>query len=126
MTTTIERRALHAAVWKAPATTVAARYGITSTALAKICRKLGVPAPPRGYWAQIAAGQSVPRAPLPKARPGQPTEHVLSAPPKAPAAVTAVVATIEGSQPTIVLPDTVEVLHPLLIATRSAGVARHS
>jgi hypothetical protein len=115
MTTTIERKALHAAVWKAPATTVAARYGITSTALAKICRKLGVPAPPRGYWAQIAAGQSVPRAPLPKARPGQPTEHVLSAPPKAPAAVTAVVARIEGSHPAIVVPDTIEVLHPLLI-----------
>lgn len=71
----IERRELYAAVWEEPATTVAARYSITSTALAKICHKLRVPTPPRGYWAKRAAGHRVARAPLPPLMPGQRTVH---------------------------------------------------
>jgi len=34
---------------------VAADYGISGPALAKIRRKLDVPVPPRGYWARHAA-----------------------------------------------------------------------
>ena len=49
--------------------TVAARYGVSSVALAKTCRKLAVPTPPRGYWALKAAGRTAvkPRLPAPKA-----------------------------------------------------------
>jgi hypothetical protein len=54
----ITRDRLYAEVWTEPAPKVAARYGISSTALAKICRKLDVPAPDRGYWALHAAGRA--------------------------------------------------------------------
>lgn len=37
-------------VWSAPATDVAARYGVTSTAIKRMCKKLGIDTPPRGYW----------------------------------------------------------------------------
>jgi hypothetical protein len=32
-------------------------FGLSDVALAKRCRKLGVPVPGRGYWARVAAGQ---------------------------------------------------------------------
>lgn len=54
----VTRDQLYAEVWAEPATKVAARYGISSTALAKICRKLGVPTPDRGYWALHAVGKA--------------------------------------------------------------------
>lgn len=54
----ITREDLYAQVWAEPATKVAARYGISSTALAKICRKLRVPTPDRGYWALHAVGRA--------------------------------------------------------------------
>ncbi len=38
---------------------VARKYGISSVMLKKICRKLDVPTPPRGYWAKVRAGKSV-------------------------------------------------------------------
>jgi hypothetical protein len=64
-----EREKLYAEVWEEPMLAVAARYGVSSVALAKTCRKLGVPTPPRGYWALKAAGRAAvkPRLPAPKA-----------------------------------------------------------
>ena len=64
-----EREKLFEEVWAEPMLAVAARYGVSSVALAKTCRKLGVPTPPRGYWALKAAGRTgvKPRLPAPKA-----------------------------------------------------------
>lgn len=48
--------------------TLARDYGVSDVALAKTCRKLGVPLPPRGHWAKLQHGKRVPpRPPLPKA-----------------------------------------------------------
>jgi len=41
---------LNEQVWAEPMILLATRYGITGTGLAKICRKLSIPVPPRGYW----------------------------------------------------------------------------
>jgi hypothetical protein len=41
---------------------LASEYGISGNGLAKICRKLAVPYPGRGYWARKAAGQKVSRS----------------------------------------------------------------
>lgn len=57
-----DRHILHEEVWAHPMTEVAARYGISDVMLRKICRKLDVPTPPRGYWAKVEADQK-PRAP---------------------------------------------------------------
>lgn len=51
------RETLYAEVWAEPVTTVAIRYGISNVGLRKICRKLGVPLPGRGYWAKVASGK---------------------------------------------------------------------
>ncbi len=61
-----EREKLYEEVWKEPVLVVANRYGVSNVALAKACRKLAVPLPPRGYWARIRAGRKAPpRPPLP-------------------------------------------------------------
>jgi integrase len=62
----ISRRDLYELIWSEPVTTLAQRFGISDVGLAKVCRRSGIPAPPRGYWAKIAAGDSIPRPALPE------------------------------------------------------------
>lgn len=73
--TVFERETIYAEVWKEPVNTVAKRYGISDVALRKICEKLGVPVPPLGYWARLAAGQTPLVAKLSANHKG-PTRHV--------------------------------------------------
>lgn len=61
-----ERKVLYKEVWSEPMGVVAARYGISDVMLKKICKKLEVPTPPRGYWAKIKAGQTISIPSLPK------------------------------------------------------------
>lgn len=77
-TTVYERQVLFEQVWTRPLRTVAAEHGISDVALAKICKKLGVPTPGRGYWARLAAGKPAPRPDLPPLGPGQKERHVIS------------------------------------------------
>ncbi|MBK8324826.1 MAG: hypothetical protein IPL06_19615 [Betaproteobacteria bacterium] len=46
-------------------TVVAPRYGLSDVGLVKICKKLGIPVPPRGYWAKVKAGRPTRKEPLP-------------------------------------------------------------
>src|SRR6185369_6225294 len=41
-------------------------FGISDVGLAKTCRRLGIPTPPRGHWAKLAHGKKSPRLPLTK------------------------------------------------------------
>jgi hypothetical protein len=59
---TLSREDLYELVWSKPMTELAQDFGLSDVALAKRCRKLGVPIPGRGYWARVAAGQT-PRQP---------------------------------------------------------------
>jgi hypothetical protein len=59
-----DRQRLYEEVWSEPTQKVAKRYGVSDVAIAKACALLGVPKPPRGYWAKKAAGQKVPNRPL--------------------------------------------------------------
>jgi integrase len=52
----ISRQELYNLIWSKPITALAERFGISDRGLAKVCRRSSIPAPPRGYWAQIAAG----------------------------------------------------------------------
>ncbi len=58
-----DREKLYEEVWKEPALVVAKRYGVSSVALAKACRKLSVPLPPRGYWARARVRRNAPPPP---------------------------------------------------------------
>jgi hypothetical protein len=71
---TYKRSELYEQVWSEAMQNVAKRYGVTGTALAKMCRKLHVPYPGRGYWARITAGQKVKRPALRKLPDGVPSE----------------------------------------------------
>lgn len=66
MAITLTREQLYQRVWNTPMTKVAAEFGLSDVAVKKLCRKLDVPTPPRGYWARLAAGQKMKRTPLPK------------------------------------------------------------
>jgi hypothetical protein len=68
--TPLTREALYALVWSEPMLKVAARYGVSSSYMARVCTLLNVPRPERGYWAKLAAGKISPIPSLPDARPG--------------------------------------------------------
>lgn len=44
-------------VWTSPTVEVAKLFGISDVAVAKECRNRGVPKPPLGFWARVAAGR---------------------------------------------------------------------
>ena len=64
---TLTRDELYKQVWQTPMSRLANDYGITGNGLAKICDRLNVPYPPRGYWAKKAAGKKVITYRLPEA-----------------------------------------------------------
>ena len=48
---------LHEKVWSVPVSELSGEFGLSDVAIAKRCRKLGAPCPPRGYWAKVQAGK---------------------------------------------------------------------
>jgi sRNA-binding carbon storage regulator CsrA len=65
------REQLYKAIWSTPCLKLAASLGMSDVALAKTCRRLGIPRPPRGYWAKVEAGDKPSKERLPEAKPGQ-------------------------------------------------------
>ena len=59
-----DRDSLYEEVWATPMAKLAKKYGISDVGLAKVCRKLSIPVPGRGYWAKNDAGQAVQKLPL--------------------------------------------------------------
>lgn len=57
------RDELYKDVWETPMWTLATKYGISDVGLAKVCRKLMIPLPGRGYWAKKDAGHAVETVP---------------------------------------------------------------
>ncbi len=71
----VSRERLYHEVWAEPMISVAAKYKVSGSFLARVCTQLNVPRPPRGYWAKLAAGKKPPkRLPLPVAEPGDELE----------------------------------------------------
>ncbi len=62
----ITREQLYEMVWSMPMTRLVARFGVSGSYMGRVCTGLGVPRPPRGYWAKRAAGQHPPVPPLPE------------------------------------------------------------
>lgn len=61
----VQRQVLYEQVWAQPMTKLAKEYGISNVALAKICKKLHIPYPWRGYWRRKETGKAVKQLPLP-------------------------------------------------------------
>jgi len=49
---------------------VGEQYGVSSSYLARVCTRMNVPRPERGYWAKLAVGKAPQQIPLPEAHPG--------------------------------------------------------
>ena len=63
---TLTRDELYRQVWETPMQRLATQYGISGNGLAKICDRLQVPYPPRGYWAKREAGKPTRQIKLPE------------------------------------------------------------
>lgn len=63
--TKITREDLYKKVWQTPVDVLAKEFGISGRGLKKICVRLGVPTPARGYWAKLNAGKPVVKYRLP-------------------------------------------------------------
>jgi hypothetical protein len=57
------REKIYEEIWSEPIQHVAKRYKISDVGLAKVCHKLNIPRPGRGYWAMKTAGKPLPRRP---------------------------------------------------------------
>ena len=71
---TITREQLYEQVWAEPMMKVAARIGVSSNYLARVCEHLNVPHPPRGYWAKLKVGTAPKQPPLHEPRAGDEVE----------------------------------------------------
>jgi hypothetical protein len=103
---TVSREELYEQVWSMPMLRLALQYGVSSVALGKTCRRLNIPAPGRGYWARVAAGERLKRSPLAKST-GQQAWYRLECDPsatpitaKAPAPEVDVASTLESAHVT--------------------------
>ena len=67
----ITREDLYEAVWSQSVLTLAKGMGISDVGLAKICKALNVPRPPRGYWAKPPAVRKLLKQPLTALQPGE-------------------------------------------------------
>jgi hypothetical protein len=66
---TLSREDLYELAWSKPISALAKEFGISDVALAKRCRRLGIPVPGRGYWARVEAGQTPHRPKLKDRKP---------------------------------------------------------
>jgi hypothetical protein len=67
-----DRAKLLEEVWAEPVQIVALRYQLSDVGLKKLCNRLLIPTPPRGYWAKLKAGRMVPGRPELKPYKGNP------------------------------------------------------
>lgn len=66
------REELYARAWATPMSKLAQELGVSGSYLARVCARLDVPRPPRGYWAKRAVGRAPAITPLPDIGPGEP------------------------------------------------------
>jgi hypothetical protein len=70
----VHRDTLYSEVWTTPMVSLAPKYGVSAVFLSRVCARLNIPCPPRGYWARKHSGQRPEIPPLPAPTIGVPTE----------------------------------------------------
>jgi hypothetical protein len=115
---TVSRERLYEQVWAEPMTAVAKQYEVSSNYLARICQRVGVPVPSRGYWEKARVGRGPSRPSLPPPEPGAevewrrdwtPARRAPRAPPVPPEGAV-------GRRRLVPVPD----LHRLLVGARES------
>jgi hypothetical protein len=112
---TFTREQLYDLVWTKPVEDVARELGLSGRGLGKLCSRMVVPVPYRGYWARKAAGQRVTKTHLPKARAEYPAEHTFII-----STETHLEQDAGAEEPAIVVPATLTDPHPLIVTTERA------
>jgi len=74
----LTREELYRRVWSEPISAIAVQLGVSGNALAKICNRLLVPYPPRGYWSKVNGGKKPVRPALPPAPENQARRVIIS------------------------------------------------
>ncbi len=114
----LTRRELYDLVWSKPLSLLAQELPVSDVGLAKICKRLNIPRPSQGYWTRRRTRHgTVKPPPLPSTAEACEREVVLRGleseyPRKEP-----------SEPPEVVVPDTLENLHPL-IARTARGLER--
>lgn len=70
----VHRDTLYSEVWTTPMVSLAPKYGVSAVFLSRVCARLNIPCPPRGYWARKQSGQRPEIPPLPASTIAVPTE----------------------------------------------------
>lgn len=113
----VSRETLYEEIWAEPAVTVAARYAISSSFLARVCTAMNIPRPARGHWAKLAVGEAPKRPPLPPAQPGHALEWTRGeAPRRTPRALPAAPAPRSRRKPALEIKR--DVPHPVIANTK--------
>ena len=108
---------------------LAQHYGLSDVGLAKVCKRLRVPVPGRGYWAKKAAGHRVKQLPLPVLPPNaRQSEHevkladrpVPCEPPTLPRLIRIQSEFEAAPENRIVVADSLRGAHPLVRKTSQA------
>ena len=112
---TLHREQLYELVWSEPISKIGPRLGVSDVAIAKICKKLDVPRPPRGYWACLAHGYKMLKPPLPQLKKGAAEAYILdpiSRPNKT-------LTQPDRLIPTVTVKSKVNRFHPVVVQLRS-------
>jgi hypothetical protein len=111
----VTRDELYTLVWNASMSRLGTEFGISGNGLAKICDRLQVPYPPRGYWAKKEAGKPVVIFKLPIVSDGIAGWVDIHPTPRKPAPFPEVQVSIEAATAAvgnITVPETLDDLHP--------------
>ena len=76
----LDRRTLYERVWTESVEAIAKAWGLSGRGLAKACKRLSIPVPPRGYWAKAQHGRRPGRAQLRELPGGEAVEIVIHVP----------------------------------------------
>lgn len=115
----VSREQLYALVWETPMSRLSDHFGLSGNGLAKICRRLEVPYPPRGWWAKKAAGHKVRQAPLPKPQPGTPNAAQIFRRERSPDTSATDLASLRETVGAIAVPERLSRPHPVIAAWRA-------
>lgn len=114
-------------VWTEAVTIVAPRYQLSDVGLKKLCGRLQIPTPPRGYWTRLKAGKSVPPRPKLREYVGHPMNlfrtqapHTEVEPKPMDERLVPLLAFERAPGNQIIVPDQVKRWHPMTNAARVA------
>ena len=111
--TLVSRESLYQELWSSPTVAVDKKYGISDSALAKICKKMDIPKPGRSYWARCKTGKQVVAIPLPAASDNTILDwEITPTPVKDPLPVS------ESEIPKVIVSSILKATHPIVSKTK--------